>query len=357
MPGFLNQNCSYELWTTLRGSIVQLGAFGEWWTGGKWGRTQSGTTTGTFTFDKRAAQASQATAACCLALSQMRTGVHEVVVARGGTEVWRGPIARISEGRSRVEVKAYDRSVWFRDWRTVPQPFDMQADLADLWSAIAQMAMAPDGAGLTLPPMPTVGVNGRRSIQPGRKPAGADIDELSRSGVTWTMVAGDLIPGATVKARAPILMQEDSFTDELLVVEDLEAWGSRVWVTGDGQTVAVAGGVTSDGLLKDKVVAEKSITDAISAQWRAERERENLGFDRPPTTLVVPPNAGLADDAPVTIADLVPGQRFQVYVPSYCRSAAVTGKFTLTAMDVQLTKSGQGMTEKVQVTMVPEQTA
>jgi hypothetical protein len=350
---YLREGCHYEVWSTAPGSQVAHRVLSRYVTAFDYALADSETTTANLTFQKASGSAASS---CCEAFRALMAGEHEILITRGGFPVWHGPIARVTERRSTVKVKAYDRSVWWQKWRTIPSTFsEVTEDLGAMWLRMAGLALGVHPAGVTLPAAPLVGINATRSVTAGAAEAGKDIDEVSRTGMPWTIVGDTIILGRPTGYTVARLTDED-FVEDLALVQDAEAWGSRVWMNGDAGIQATAGGANSRGVLKDVVVSDRQITDLTSAQAAADRRQANLGGDAPPIVLEMPDGDGatLAPTAGLAFSQLVPGRTFAVRLSNaYCRAGFPTERYTLT--DVKVSCSGLSQ-ESVKVTLVPEQT-
>lgn len=345
--GFLSDGCVYQFRTANRGSSIPRMDLTSFVTDHRWGRVLSDTSTAKLTLTKSAA-----TGTCCTQLVDMRTAEQDLVIVRGTAEVWRGPMDTIVEKRETVEVTAKDPSVWFREWRAPSLPVVVEnLELAEVWSRVVTAALNGDQAGLSPVPRPAdTGVLAARTMEPLRALTTTHLDELSRTGIPWTVVGGQVL--VDQRTVAPVLLTEEAFTSDISIVEDANPWGSRVTQNGDGTLQAPVSGANPAGVIKDIVLADRTIIDAPSATWSAQRYLDNIGGDRPPIVVAVPNGAGLATDAAVDIGQLVPGRRFTVRLSSgYCRSGFVSTAFTLSAVEVKRQKAGVDL---VAVSFIPE---
>lgn len=354
----LGDDCSYQVLATLPGGAGDVVDLSEVCTDVQWDRKDSTTSVCTATLQKRAGRAQPTIAGgavaadCCARISQLATVEQEFEVRRGGQIVWAGPLGVIDEGINDVKLKAVDESVWIRDWRTVPRsytaPLDVDAktptrDLNDVWHDVASFALSSGPTGFTLTPGAPVGLNAARAILAGKRTAGSDIDEMTRTGRSWTMLGRGLTFDAST--LDPLNLAEDDFLAELRVIESGEQWASRVWVNGNGNVQAVYGGTNTRGIVKDIVINESTIMDEVSAMNAARRRWEAGGGDVPVPTVVVPDGSQLALTADVDLVDLIPGRLVDVRLASYCSIRVTAASFALTDVSVKVA----GGTETVQV--------
>jgi hypothetical protein len=348
----LGDNCRYQILAALPGGLGEVVDLSDACTDLQWDRKASTTTVATASLAKRAGKAQPTIAGgpvaadCCARIAQLATVEQEIEIRRGGDVVWAGPLGVIDEGTNDVKLKAADESVWIRDWRTVPTSYTALTaasdgktpilDLNDVWHAVASLALASGPTGLSLTPGAPVGVPALRAVLPGKRMAGSDIDEMTRTGRPWTMLGR----GLTLDAADldPIDLSEDDFLAELRVIESGEQWGSRIWLNGNGDVQAVWGGANSRGIVKDIVITETTIMDKVSAMNAAQRRWAAGGGDVPVPMVVVPDGSQLALTAGVDVADLVPGRPINVRLASYCTARVSLASFAL--VDVSVKVSG-----------------
>lgn len=357
----LRDGCQYQLVSARLGG-GQLDDLSDACIDVQWDRKDSTTTVATATLAKRAGNNQRTitggvvTADCCSKIAVLATIAQEFEVRRGGDVVWAGPLSVIDEGRDNVKLRALDESVWIRDWRTVPTPYNAPKDvngsptrdLDGVWHDVAALA-AGSGTGLMIPAGTFIGTNAARSILPGKRTAGSDIDEITRTGRVWTMLGRTITFDAAT--LPPLTLDEDDFLTELRVVENGEQWASRVWLNGNGDIQAVAGGANSLGIVKDVIVNETTIMDQASAVSAAQRRWQAGGGDQPVPTVVVPSGAELAETALVNMVDLVPGRPVTVRLASFCTNKTSLAAFTLADVAVKVTGRAGGVDELVSITL------
>lgn len=286
---------------------------------------------------------------CCGATKDVHAWCNDLSIYRDSELVWQGPVVRITSSADQTVVTARDVTAWLAR-RLVHHLLDFTAsgrgaaDLAVIAEAIITDALADDDPGI-LPYLLTLtsGVADERLIEPETAYAADELRELARIGLDFTALGRRIIlAGAAPLARLGTLTDEH-FVPAPTVIEDGLSAVTRAVVHGTGVTAA-AGGAGACGLLEH--LAKE---DQIVGQEAAQAEADALVAAGYPTPLIldVPDGARLAPDAPVTIADLVPGVIVPVTVADLCRPVAAD--LRLTRLAVTYDAGG----EEVKVTLAP----
>jgi len=318
MPGFLG-TAEHRVTFTYRGATLPLGALDtKQITSLDYTRVLDDTSTCAVEV-----QIPGGSSECCRVLGDLRSWGHEVHVWRDGVDVWCGPVVNVTLRRDTATILAADVTAWL-DKRLVHSTLDYTAtglgaaDLATIAAAVITDAFAPDDPNVL--PYLTValaGVVGERLIEAGKSRSGDELRELARTGVDYTAVGRRIVLTGEVVTTTPLAtLLQDSFLASLEVVErgDLAATSWRV--VGDGVTGTAAVVEPFYGLLED-IVDEQSVRDTASATAAAQTR---LDASNPvPLFLVVPEDARLSPNAPVTFDQLVPGAVTRVLVSDYCR--------------------------------------
>lgn len=296
-------------------------------------------------------------AECCGTVGSARSWCHDLAIWRNGRMgsgelVWQGPVVHLTHAARESTIVARDVSAWLNRL-PVNSLLDFTAtgsgaaDLSDIAAAVIR-----DGFGFFDPGVlqylliSPSGVTGERRYEPLTSYAGEHLAELGRTGIDWTVLGHRIIVGGEVpraRARLPQL-GDDHFLGELTVVEDGLAAATRAIVIGEG-VAADVGGIGECGPLT-RIVKEEAIKDQASADYEA----ASIVAAGSPTPLIVsvPDGAQLAPEAPVRIADLVPGAVAPVTSQRTCYT--VNTDLRLIRLSVSW-RPGQG--EAVKVTMAP----
>lgn len=281
-------------------------------------------------------------------VEELRQWVHWVTLWHDDTAVWTGPIQNIRINRQFTTIKAFDPSTF--KWRTrvpITRTFTdtAPARIADvLWRAMNDLH------GIRATPIVLPGVVDETfTIQ-----AVSDVkmlhqlfDELVRVGLHWTVIAGRPVLG--MFDRQPVAeLYECDFTTELERVRD----GSGTYndVRLQGQNWAQTAIVELAGLHLQTLISMDDLKGAANIQRAAQRNAQESARIR--DELVIPANASLHPQAPVTLDDLVPGKVWAVHtdqVSQLMRLDKVDVSGSPEAFDVQVTlvaleETGQDVT-------------
>lgn len=269
-------------------------------------------------------------------VEELRQWVHWVTFWLGDTAVWTGPIWNVRIGRTITTVSARDPSIFM--WRTrvpITRTFTdtAPARIADtVWRLMNQLH-GIKGTPLVLPGV----VQDTFTVS-----ATADtrylhqfMDELVKVGLQWTVVAGRVILGEF--PRSPVAeLQECDFLIELERQRD----GSQVFndVRVQGQNWASTAVADLAGLRLQGLVSMDDMFGASNIQRATQQYARQVARLR--DDLVVPANASLHPQAPVTYDDLIPGRVFAVYTETasqLMRLDQLTVNGSQEALDVQVT--------------------
>lgn len=338
----------YALFIRGRCGDKQRGALGTFQSL-EWGRLQDDTSLA----EVEIALAGEAGDACCELMSNVRTWHDNLAIFRNpGDLVWEGPLTWIETGRSTLKLRAHDVTAWL-DERWVFPGIDHSIDSGDGPKDLTQIARE-----VILPALarddPCVetsftdsGIRGERKIEAYSQYAGDALRDLARTGIDFTALGRRIYVGLTTGLPQVLgVLREDHFLTDVTIVEDGLATGNRWGVEGKDAAIRGFFGDGDDYYgLHEKLAKEDSILDADSARVSAfQRWSETR---RPPTYVVVPPNAQLSPEAPVEIGALVPGTLVNLDVASGCRQVQATQR--LNSLTVHADAEG----ESVQLTLSP----
>lgn len=320
-----------------------------------------------------------AAADCCGQLGQITGWAHELSLYRDAELVWQGPIAQaVRWNRSGVVIEARDVLSWLErckntdllryvnlednpdaegrrrgpvQWiaahiirRNLTSPFSQPPDYPGLLDYIVR-----DDSRETTRFEKDGGDN--RAIW--NVPVLEVLGELTKRGLAYTAVGRSILLRAPKDGsdRAQARLTLDHIVGDVEVIQDCSAAATYAWATSqrsdnisEGATAGTGEVGTPYGRL-DWIV--ESSTDAEEEELR-QMAREALR-GRYPTPLVVsiPDGSRLAPNAPLTIQQLVPGERVDVTTAGLC--VDVTAAFLISDVEVSWGTSG----EEVAVTLVP----
>lgn len=326
---------------TYRAAIHFQGGASLWtWIEGltalQWGRKRDDYSEATVTVAKTLAGST-----CCGRLGQTRTWGHELTIYRDDdpNPVWQGPIIRKTEKRATISFDARDVLFWL-DRRAVapagpeyfwPTPTDTGAILRQLINDGFPVGDPARNPGITQ--YAVLEDTGTRSttdhLWRDSEPIGSVMRDLIGAGVdVFTVGRRIYIVSDTPTGRAYRLTDRD-FLDELELRENgLDAATRGVLVggqplDGNGQPIQDVAPVIGrsggpepffgqiDRLSTSQNTNNQQVADGIAGAMRS------YGTP-PPIDLVVPDNARLSPDAPVTLGQLIPGRPFTVLLDGYC---------------------------------------
>lgn len=317
-------------------------------------------------------------AECCTALGEAEPWVHELTLYRDGELVWQGPITKTTSRRDSIVIQAQDVTSWFdylvNTWRITytAATADAQGRKAGPITAIAynHIRLNITGSSLAVADypgimdyiivrstgLPTIKVekDGSKNTTIWTAYLGTILREWAKRGLTWTTVGRSILlrakPTSATRAQARLTMED--FTGEIEVIKDGTQGGVYGFATtqdqqdiSDGKSLGYGRTKTAYGRL-DVLVSldEEKVTDA---DLREAAKDAIAGRYPVPVSISVPDGSALAATAPVTLRQLVPGERFDVLAESFC--APVLQGFALT--DVE--GSWQNGQEKIGITLVP----
>jgi PKD repeat protein len=273
--------------------------------------------------------------ACCDDWDSVYPWNTEILVYRDGRDAWSGPVTSIDFAYGTVTVRASDLTAWW-DRRTVGTLNFVGADLSDIFSAVHQNAMGSDPIpNFVISPTPTHIYGDRSYAATDYKYAADLLDELSKTGLDWTCFGRTvLIGGSEVPADPYFTIFDDFWTEPPKVMSKGDDQATQVVVRGKGVTgtaTADASYLNSYGLIV-RVFDENNIEDQPTVDRAAETR---LAMLQDQTYIAAPSGAGLTPNAPITLAELVPGIRVRVVSEATCRK--VTADFRLSKVKVDFT--------------------
>lgn len=267
---------------------------------------------------------------CCQILGSVHAWHHEIQIFRDGEYVWSGPVVDVVGDRDQVTIIARDLFALLAK-RIIHNPICFSpdcggavADLTTIAEALIQDAFAVDGHGYEFYGVPT-GLLGERLYQPGEN-AWAVIQEAQALGLEMTCLGRRIVIGLA-NGSAPFgktaLLTCSDFAGNLEVEEDGNAMATRAISIGNG-FVGVANAPGTDingvhpyyGLIEFVGPSQPELT----SQALADAAAVKLVSSRfpPPLNLIMPSGSALNANAPIAIAELVPGVLTTILADCVC---------------------------------------
>ncbi|WP_019549819.1 hypothetical protein [Streptomyces sulphureus] len=318
-------------------------------------------------------------AECCEALGLVEPWVHELTIYRDGELVWQGPVVRPKFGRNTVVIEATDVFSWldhvvntFRvtyTSSTADARGRMRAPITYIAENHIRLNLAE--SSLSVPPdwcevlpyivrrdtgLPRIKVekDGSTNGTVWTEYLGTILREWTKRGLTWTTVGRSLLLRGrpTSETRAAATLTLDHIAGDVEVVKDGGNGATYAFATSQesrnistGKTLGTGRTGTAYGRLDTLVkLQEEEVTDA---DLRAAARDDLAGRYPVPVSVSVPDSAQLTPDAPVTMRQLVPGERLDVFAHSLCLPLAQG--FALSEVDV----TWQDGAEKVGIGLIP----
>lgn len=277
----------------------------------------------------------------CDLVRQLGVWHHELFIFRDGEYVWSGPIVQLNVTRTVATITARDLFALLdkrliHDTLCFAQACGKAAiDLTDIGAAIIEDAFDLDGHNFTIEKFNQTGLLGERQNLPGEHALDAFTEWLNL-GLDATVLGRKIILGAVPFGQTATLTSADFLNDLEFEVDGLST-ATFVLVKGKGLFgKAVALGADSFGVhpyygllefegndrseLDTQALVDQGATAVLASHFPA------------PVTLVTPSGARLNPNAPVSIAELVPGVLIPVIATDLCLE--VSGSYVLTELSV-----------------------
>lgn len=337
----------------------------------KWGRTINDVSEASATV-----LASDVSSGCWKALKKVAPWVHELTLYRDSELVWQGPITRTTRTARAITFEAKDVFAWFdklvntyRVTYTQATPDELGRRSGNivyiarnhirLNMTLSSLNGTQDYAGIMdyivamesgLPTI-TVEKDGSSNRTVWTAFLGDILREWTKRGLAWTTVGRSLVlrgkPNSSARAQGRLTL--DDFLGDVEIITDGEQAATYGFATtqqgqdiSDGKTVGAGRWATPYGRLDAlAILQEEKISDAElrGAAWEAQAGRYPA-----PVTISVPDGAQVSPEAPVTVRQLVPGERFDVFAGDELEQGFILS-------DVETT--WQNQSEKVAITLVP----
>lgn len=317
------------------------------WSTIRWGRVIDDTSSASVT----------AGAGCCrdVLRNEIRPWSHTLAIIRlGDGRVWSGPITGGRDSDGGIVLDARDLSTWLDRRRVHDLHEHASEELTSIFEALWDDAMAPDPVPeYTLSVTPGTVLGDREVLPEQNRLAGDELRELGRTGVDWTVVdrvqyvAADEIPAASIGPFIDSHFQTppDVEVDGTVQANDWVVAGSGGGADGDEVVGTASIPFGPEGLL-ESVASESAILDAPSADAAAASR-----LARSAVSPVFIREGVLTPEAPVSMAQLIPGARARISLRERCLTVDATQR--LVSVGVEVSRSGGAVTEQVTVGFEP----
>lgn len=303
------------------------------WTSIQWTRTLDDTSTATVS------GTTGLESDCCAALAAIFPWRHEIVIQRNGEEVWVGAIISLRTPAGTYTIEARDLTTWW-DHRRVHTDIDLsEVDLAVIFQAVADDAMAPDPSPNLTVQTTACRVKGSRRILAAQHQLAAPVlRDLTNTGIDWTAVGRQVLAGGlVVPAQRLLTFHDGMFTTPPTPIRDGTTQTNSVTTRGAG------GGALGDTVFatsEDKVAARldgliesvESVSTITDLSQITQFSDSKLAIAKLVETLE---GCTLSPDAPYSIDELVPGALCPIALNETCLS--VFGDYRLKGINVAAT--------------------
>lgn len=317
---------------------------------------------------------------CTDLLSEIQTGIHEIVIYRvegagsAGDRVFEGPITRMIQATDtqRVTIEAGDIATWFSageqagevDYGYVLNKTDMQYENMDPVAIAADIIQdnltgsfaAPDDFPLILDYLyqNPVGTNIDYTRGITFEYIQDTLDDLTKYGLLYAAVGRRIILSAPAHVNSPVRarLTPNDFSTGVEVVYNGDLTGTYGWAVAPGEGVdddvtAVGYGPvgTPYGQREARVDVDRDTSDA---DMETAARRAIQGHQYPPVEIQMPGSAVLRSEAPIEITQIRPGTaRVDVFLTQVFRP--VRQAFMIESLEVEW----DGSSEKVGITLTP----
>lgn len=321
---------------------------------------------------------------CCQLLGRVRPWVHELSIYRDGDLVWQGPVVPPRFRRDSVIISAQDVFSWFdhlvnefRVTYTAAEADERGRRRAPItYIAENHIRLNLVESSLSVPPdyprimdylirrdgdLPTIKVekDGSDNVTVWNEYLGDILREWTKRGLTWTTVKRSLLlrgrPTSDTRATATLTL--DHIMGDVEVVMDGTQGATYAFATSQqtqdisgGKTLATGRTGTAYGRLDTLVKVQEE--DATDADLRNAARDALAGRYPVPVSVNIPDAASLSPTAPVTIRQLVPGERVDVFADDLC--LPLRQGFALSDVSVSWSsEQGENAGERVQIGLIP----
>lgn len=259
---------------------------------------------------------------CCQRLNEIQPWKHEGRIYRDSRSIWAGPVVQRTIDGEQAKLVFRDLSAWAGRRRIGKSLAHTQIDLAmiarDYWVDGMSRDKTPNIRFQTY----LTGILADRAVEADKAKVDAQVAELVRSGLSWSVIARTIVLGIRQgQTQAVSRLLDSAFIQEPGTDEDGSAQTNDLIVLGEGSGDGAEqphgqardqASVVTYGLLED-VIQESEIKDDASADANA-RTQVALLAD-PPATIS---GGTLSQIAPVTIDELIAGAPVDIRLNQTC---------------------------------------
>jgi hypothetical protein len=303
-------------------------------------------------------------AKCASVLESMEPGRHEIVVFRGSTRVWEGPLTLMTYTRDEVRIQARDvmhyayRLAQSRDYDNrypnvttciARSLLELTTELGRRESEVPPINVVPYLRAITR----TDDARTTRYTTIYQKTIFDDIDDMAaNSGMDYTVVGRSIVlhDTNTVLGRTATLTEKDIIGDIVVTMYGMEMATFAV-VTGADGAYGQSGGTDPYygrvEIVDDAYDEEEGSDKPSQSELNSQAQRNLSGRVPTPVEVRVPDGSRISPASPMTIDDLIPG----VAVPLRATLTARTFSQMQKLRKVRIFEDGDG--EQIQITLVP----
>lgn len=294
---------------------------------------------------------------CCACMAGVRTWRHRLVIWRGASVVFDGPIVMVEWTADGVEITAQDVSAWL-DRRTPHQEMAfVDTDLATIARELVTDAFIPDDPGVTVSIVAPALISGDRSYSIDVELVLDHLRDLASTGLDWSVAGSSILLMGTGFCDVIGSLSDADFPQGLRVIEDGGAVATRwvLWAAPDDEGAlrkATSGGVHDYyGLLEavhDSLAPQDLGAASILDQSSADAAAADLLATSVPAPVFIDTGAGpLSPQASIDIASVIPGYCLQIASVATCRPVTAVQKV------VEVSVQETGATEQARVLCAP----
>lgn len=301
---------------------------------------------------------------CCTELAAVRPRKHELGILRNGRRIWVGPVTAVDLDGDQLSVEASDLAWWLtkrfihndHSWPVDETSGLPLTDLAEMFNVIVGDAMSVDNSPGLVAAATACGVKGAREVLASEHTNAAQvIDELSSTGIDWTMVDAAMRAGGVAVPTTPVAVLDDTAFSRPPTISIADRGASRIGVAGSGAGVGldpVYGEYGPGDASYAALVAEFGVTEELASVANIDDSPSAAAAARTRWDLLKAPVAvldsgTLSPYAPITQDQLVAGAVVQVRLANLC--IPLLSQYRLSTVSGEADADG----ERINVTFQP----
>lgn len=304
---------------------------------------------------------------CCELFREAEPWRDELVLYRDRVLAYVGPLVTLTSRESADNpnngaLRSNDLFHWF-EARFIETDFHGDGDVADIFEAIAELALEVENSMNMTVTTRAVGIQGTRDFKGLEFHRVADaLRELSRTGLDFTMDGRRLLGGGAevFENDSPLILHDDGCLDAEVTIDgtafatDVAVFGGTsvndIVAPGDERLVFATGratlGTERYGLVQ-RSFTELYIKDGGSADANASSRLDSMQ----PAPIRV--RATLSPEAAFEWDDLIPGRRMDVRLTQAAGCIEVMEMMRVLDVNVSVNVSDESQTEQVVIDLVP----